>query len=82
MLNRKGENMSFPAEVRAEMGRQNLKPAALAEMSGVAEATISRKITREQRALTIPEALQIAEALNVPAWELMRRAAAEAEAAA
>lgn len=66
--------MSFPAEVRAEMGRQNIKPAALADMAGLSESHISRKITRELTALSVDEAVALGDALGVPAWELLRRA--------
>lgn len=66
--------MSFPAEVRAEMGRQNVRPQELAERAGLAPSQISRKITNEIRALDIDEAVSIGEALGIPAWELLRRA--------
>lgn len=66
--------MSFPAEVRAEMGRQNVKPQELAEKAGIAPSQVSRKITNEQRVLDIDEAVAIGNALGVPAWELLRRA--------
>ena len=66
--------MNLPAEVRAEMGRQNIRPAHLSELSGINEATISRKVTNEIRTLDLAEAEALAQALGVPLWELMRRA--------
>lgn len=66
--------MSYPAEIRAEMGRQGIKPSELAERAKMSPATISRKVTAETRDLSMTEALALAEALDVPAWELMRRA--------
>ena len=66
--------MSFPAEVRAEMGRQQLSNRALAEKSGIHEAQISRKVVREERDLSLGEAIALGQAVCVPAWELLRRA--------
>lgn len=66
--------MSFPAEVRAEMGRQQLSNRAIAEKSGIHEAQISRKVVREERDLSLGEAIALGEAVGVPAWELLRRA--------
>nr|DAO70027.1 MAG TPA: Helix-turn-helix XRE-family like protein [Bacteriophage sp.] len=66
--------MSFPAEVRAEMGRQNIKPQEIADRAGLSPSQVSRKITTEQRSLDIDEAILIGDALGVPAWELLRRA--------
>lgn len=66
--------MNLPSEVRAEMGRQNIRPARLAKISGVNEATISRKITNETRPLDLTEAEALAGALGVPLWQLMQRA--------
>lgn len=66
--------MSFAAEVRAEMGRQQMSPSDLSRTSGISKATVSRKVTREQTDLYLREVGAISSALGVPAWELMRRA--------
>lgn len=73
--------MSFSAEVRAEMGRQGIRPTQLAKASGISEATISRKITNETRYLNFHEAAAIANVLGVPTWELLKRSE-EAESSA
>lgn len=66
--------MSFPAEVRAEMGRQGMRPVELAKKLGVAESTVSRKIQTETTPISLEDSVAIARALGVPVWELMRRA--------
>lgn len=74
--------MSFPAEVRAEMGRQRISNQALSERSGLHEAQVARKIAREERDLSLSEAEAVGRAVGVPAWELMRRASESPEAGA
>lgn len=66
--------MDFPAEVRAEMGRQGMRAQTLAEKSGLSETQISRKITRESSPITLEESILFANALGLPLSELMRRA--------
>lgn len=56
------------------MGRQQLSNRAIAEKSGIHEAQISRKVVREERDLSLGEAIALGEAVGVPAWELLRRA--------
>lgn len=76
-----GTPLSLPGEIRAEMARQLLSVPALAEKSGVHRAQINRKVTNEERALTITELESLSAALGVPAWELMRRATEQVGAA-
>lgn len=58
------------AEIRAEMGRQEINNAALAELLGVSEMWVSRK-KRGLTPLTLPEVEQIAEVLEVPVAALL-----------
>ena len=68
--------MSLPvsAELRAEMGRQKISGPELAEKSGVGNMTIYRKVQREERSLTIDEAMKASLALGLPLSEIITRA--------
>ena len=71
--------MSFAAEVRAEMGRQGITSAKLADLANISRPTITRKITQGTKDLTLEQMESISGALNVPVWELMRRAEENAQ---
>ncbi|MGV3071078.1 helix-turn-helix domain-containing protein [Corynebacterium phoceense] len=60
------------AEIRAEMGRQELTPHELAEKTGISDNTIRRTI-RGKRDFTFSELLSIGEALGVEIAELITR---------
>lgn len=64
----------FPAEVRAEMSRQGIRPVNLSKKSGLNESAVSRKIMSGTRKLSLDEVVAISRALGIPAWELMRHA--------
>ena len=68
--------MSLPvsAELRSEMGRQKISGPVLSGISGVGKMTIYRKITREERSLTIDEAAKVSKALGIPLSEIIARA--------
>lgn len=58
------------AEVRAEMARQRMSQVKLAELLGVAQQTISRRIVGEV-AFDITELVQIARVLDVPVRQFL-----------
>jgi transcriptional regulator with XRE-family HTH domain len=66
------------AEIRAEMGRQQVSNAALAELLGVSEMWVSRK-KRGLTPLTLDEVQRIAEVLDVEVAELLPSADQTAE---
>ena len=65
---------SIPAEIRAEMGRQNVSLKVLSEKTGIDSSTLSRRINKEKADLSVNHIEKIAAALELPVWELMRRA--------
>ena len=71
--------MGFAAEVRAEMGRQGITGAELANRSNLSRPTITRKITQGAGDLSLEQMESVSRALNVPVWELMRRAEENAQ---
>lgn len=58
------------AEVRAEMARQRMSQVKLAELLGVAQQTISRRIVGEV-AFDITELVEIARLLDVPVAQFL-----------
>ena len=73
--------MDLAAEIRAEMGKQKLSLKDLADKPGLTVATVSRKVSTEERTLNVDELESISHALGVPSWEFMRRATKEKTAA-
>lgn len=66
--------MSLASEIRAEMGRDRMKATELSDKTGISASSIKRKVFEESRRISTDELEDIAKALGVPAWELMRRA--------
>ena len=66
--------MSLAAEIRAEMGRKNIRPAGLARATGMSKEKISRIVTREVQDISLEDLEKIAKVLETPTWEFMRRA--------
>ena len=66
--------MSLAAEIRAEMGRKNIRPAGLARATGMSKEKISRIVTREVQDISLEDLEKISEVLDTPTWEFMRRA--------
>ena len=60
--------------IRAELGRKKMNFAALAEATGISYDSILRKVGHESRDFRMGEVQAIAEALELPLLELMRRA--------
>ena len=73
--------MSLAAEIRAEMGRKNIRPAGLARTTGMSKQKISRMISKEAQAVQVEDLEKIAKSLGLPTWELMRRAEENEEGA-
>ena len=73
--------MSLAAEIRAEMGRKNIRPAGLARTTGMSKQKISRMISKEAQAVQDEDLEKIAKSLGLPTWELMRRAEENEEGA-
>ena len=65
--------MDIAAEIRAEAARQGIGTADLAEKTGLAYKTVSRK-TNGRTGITVDELFKFADALNVPASALIGRA--------
>lgn len=63
-------------EIRAIMGRRSITQAALAEMTGISQARISRMIFSDQASLPISLLEQVAKSLGVESSEILRRAEA------
>ena len=73
--------MSLAAEIRAEMGRKNIRPAGLARATGMSKEKISRIVTREVQDIALEDLEKISEVLDTPTWEFMRRAEENKEGA-
>ena len=73
--------MSLAAEIRAEMGRKNIRPAGLARATGMSKEKISRIVTREVQDIALEDLEKISEVLETPTWEFMRRAEENKEGA-
>ena len=58
--------MSLAAEIRAEMGRKNIRPAGLARATGMSKEKISRIVTREVQDITLEDLEKISEVLHTP----------------
>jgi len=61
-------------EIKAEMTRQQVTAADVAERCGLSVHQVSRRLSGAVD-LTVADALTITDALNVPLWRLMERAA-------
>lgn len=61
------------AEIRAETARQGLTTSALARRAGMRRQNLSEKLNG-RRVITVPDFLAVATALQIPAFELFRRA--------
>lgn len=66
--------MRITAEIRAEMAKQRLSIKALSEQIGMPRTTLSARLN-DHSLFDVGELDRVCEALNVPSWELMRRAA-------
>ena len=66
--------MQIAAEIRAELGRQRITYAALAEKLQTTRQNIWRILTDDSRPMKDQEIKAIADVLNLDAWLLMRRA--------
>lgn len=64
---------SVAAEIRAELGRQNLAQKDLAAATGIKAATLSRRLAGT-RALPVEEFTAICRALSVDVADIIRRA--------
>lgn len=65
--------MSLAAELRAEQARKQLTSHTLAQTLGISTRTVARK-THGDSPITWEELKQFAQALNITASELVRRA--------
>lgn len=65
--------MDIASEIRAEAARQHLSQRKLAERMGAPHTTVNKKIIGERK-ITGVDLESFSRALNVPAWELVRRA--------
>lgn len=63
----------FSAELRAAMARNRVSANKLADSTQLSISTINR-LTNARRSPTLGELRRIGDALDVPAWELVRRA--------
>lgn len=70
--------MDVATELRAEAARQRMHGRTLAKTAGVSHTTVLRKLAGNRR-LTVDDLEAFSKALNVPAWELLRRAEEAAE---
>lgn len=70
--------MDIASEIRAEAARQHLSQRKLAELMGAPCTTVNKKIIGERK-ITGDDLEGFSQALNVPAWELVRRAEEAAE---
>jgi transcriptional regulator with XRE-family HTH domain len=64
-------------EIRAEMARQQIGAGDLAGRCELSEPQVARRLSGAV-ALTVSDALLLADALGVPLWKLMQRATAVA----
>lgn len=69
----------FSREIRAEMARNRLSASALADKTHLSYSTIGR-LTNAKKSPKLDELTKLAEALGVPAFELVRRAEEAASA--
>lgn len=69
----RGLNGALAAEIRSEMGVQNISGHKLADLAGIDRLTL-RRYTRGERALTTATVEAVANALGLDPFELMRRA--------
>jgi hypothetical protein len=76
---------AFVSEIKAEMGRQDITPGALARMIGVNKQYVSSRLTTgnphtgKRVLLSLPDVIKVAEVLNLDLRELLDRAEAAAE---
>lgn len=70
--------MDIASEIRAEAARQHLSQRKLAELMGAPRTTVNKKIIGERK-ITGVDLESFSRALNIPAWELVRRAEEAAE---
>ncbi len=60
-------------EMRAEMARQQMSAADLANRCELSEPQVARRLSGSV-SLTVADALTLSDALGVPLWKLMQRA--------
>lgn len=68
------DSMEISKELRAETARQNLKYVHLAQKLGVSRQAVSQKMRNDQANYSVKELKKYADALNIPASELLSRA--------
>ena len=66
--------MSIIAEIRAEMGRQNLKNIDIARKINSSRQHVSQRLNNDKGLISNYELERYAKALHIPASELVRRA--------
>lgn len=66
--------MDIASEIRGTLGRHKMSYAQLAELSGLSESTIRRKIEKEESPLNLVQIEKIASAFGLTSWDLARRA--------
>lgn len=72
--------MNLAGAIRAELGWRGWTITDLAEKSGINQPTLSKRLNGDSKFLW-NDILAIAGALDIPAWELVRRADREASVA-
>lgn len=65
--------MNIPRAIRAELGWKGWTLSELSEKTGIAQATLSKRMNGHSKFLA-DDLKRIAEALELPMWELVRRA--------
>ncbi|MDY5159543.1 helix-turn-helix domain-containing protein [Actinotignum urinale] len=65
--------MSIASEVRAEIARKNITVQDLAEKTNLKRSYLSQRLN-EHKEFYVDELMNVSRTLNVPAWELVRRA--------
>ena len=72
---------SLILEIKAEMVRRQIDYQALATATGMSESQLSRRLSGAV-SLTVADAMAITEALGLPLWKVMQRAAGSTQVSA
>ena len=65
--------MNIANAIRAELGWRDMNLTELSEKTGIAQATLSKRMNGHSKFLA-DDLRKIAQALDMPMWELVRRA--------
>ena len=65
--------MNIANAIRAELGWRDMNLTELSEKTGIAQATLSKRMNGHSKFLA-DDLRKIAHALDMPMWELVRRA--------